>query len=225
MWQEQDDSETGTILTRLYGTNNVIPYYDHLKQEVGKLDLLVVCEPTWANVGLKIRNKIIHEIEGKDFSAADTAEAYALDRQELLLNLVLPAIYDNVDVGSERNVCSSITYQSTMDSAILGVNQVLDYPGNVLAMKNSPDLYMICKISAATAMKRLAMREKKDEAKFEKLDFLGLLQEKYESEWLKDMLEQNGSMVAYVNTDEPKTVEDSIFQSVHILDTYKLNKI
>ena len=213
------------VLSALYRTDDVIPEYTKLKryfQEISnrKIDSIILCEPTWANVGLAIRKKIVHEIKGKGYSAKDTAQAYADDRKELISKLINPAIKDCVDIYCERNFCSSVVYQSSMDDTA-DVTSIMKLEGNVFSAKNSPHLYIICDVSAETAMKRKATRLKQDECKFEVLPFQQRIAEKYRSEWLKDMLSSNGSMVVYVNTDKPTTLEDTTSTAIDIVRMFK----
>lgn len=216
-------------LATLYGTDNIIPQYAKLKEYYKeltgrKIDAIITCEPTWSNVGLAIRKKIVHELEGRNYTAKDTAQAYADDREELISKLTLPAINDGVDVYCERNFCSSIVYQSSMDNTA-DVESIMKLKGNMLAAENGPHLYIICDIRAETAMERKASREKQDECKFEVLPFQKRIAEKYGSSWLKEILNSHGSMVVYVNTDKPTLPEDTSSASLSIVTLFKSGRL
>lgn len=212
-------------LAALYRTDNVIPEYAKLKgyyKEItgNKIDAIVTCEPTWSNVGLAIRRKIIHELEGMGYNAKDTAQAYADDRQELISRLILPAIRDSVDVFCERNFCSSIVYQSSMDDSA-DVESIMSLEGNRFAAGNAPRLYIICDVSAETAMERKASRVKQDQCRFEVLPFQKKVAGKYASVWLKEMLNSHGSMVVYVNTEKPTRPEDTAAAALSIIRKFR----
>ncbi|MBW2971714.1 hypothetical protein KY359_01635 [Candidatus Woesearchaeota archaeon] len=216
-------------LSAIYGTNDIIPDYLKLKRHYEKvtgrgIDVIFTCEPTWARTGLKIRNKLIHEVKGLDYTARDAAEAYAEDRQELISKLIRPAILDGVDVYCERNFCSSVVYQSSMDNP-LTVEQILALEGNVYAAENAPHLYVICDVSAGTAMERKSERDKKDCCKFETLEFQGRIEGKYRAEWLRKLLESHGSMVVYVNTEKPTRPADTIAASLSLVRMFKAGRL
>ena len=69
-------------------------------------------------------------------------------------------------------------------------------------------------------MKRLGVREKKDESVFDNLSFQRRLEERYSSEWLRQLFEQHGSVLRYISTDEPKSVEDTKNDAVGILEGF-----
>jgi thymidylate kinase len=216
-------------LYALYETDNVIPEYEKLKEYYLKMtgrriDTIFTCEPTWANYGLLIRKKAVHEVLGKNYTAEDTAKLYAPDRHELISKLILPAVLDGVDVYCERNFCSSIVYQSSMDD-VLTVEQILALEGNAYATRNSPHLYIICDVSAETAMERKAIRKKQDACKFEVLPFQKRIAEKYKSLWLRELLNSHGSIVAYVNTEKPTTPEDTVSAALSVVELFKSGKL
>ncbi len=223
---EEDKIHAGSnnILSVIYGTDDIIPDYEKLKlkclSEGNAIDTIITCEPTWANIGLKIRKKIIHEVKGLDYTAKDAADAYAEDRRELISKLVRPAILDGVDVFCERNYCSSIVYQSSMDNP-LSVDDIVALEGNAYAIGNAPHLYVICDIGADTAMERKALRKKDDKCKFEVPEFQRRIEGKYRSPWLKSLLTSHGSMVVYVNTEKPTKKEETVKAALDILDKFR----
>jgi thymidylate kinase len=218
-------SGPGNALWECYENDDVIPDYSKLKDHFTdadgrKIGSIFVCEPTWAHVGLAIRRKIIHEVAGKNYTAKDTAQAYADDREELIRKLIKPAIDDGVDVYCERNFCSSVVYQSSMDNPV-SVEDIMRLPGNAFAARNAPHLYVICDLSAETAMKRKLERQKQDNCKFEVPEFQRRIEGKYRSSWLHALLTYHGSMVVYVNTDSPTTLDDTVRASLEIVKRFK----
>jgi thymidylate kinase len=228
LWPKDDSpAELNKInmLSLIYGTTNVIPefqtfsgYFDIARKP---LDAIFICEPTFANTGLLIRTKKTHNVYGRHVTAKETAGLYADDRHELLPKLILPALEAGIDVFCERNVCSSIVYQSSMDDA-LSVDYILGREGNVFALKHSPDVYVICDLSADTAMERKNARtEKQDNCRFEVPEFQRRIEQKYRSDWLRGLLEGYGSKVVYVNTDRPTTLDDTRRAAVDVLLRYR----
>ncbi|MFH1064852.1 MAG: hypothetical protein V1729_07240 [Candidatus Woesearchaeota archaeon] len=233
LWPSDEEgkipAEVGNSLYDIYGTDDIIPDYNMLKERYlhengAPLKTLFVCEPTWARIGLKIRKKIIHEVKGIGYTAKDAAEAYAEDRHELISKLIRPAILDGIDVYCERNFCSSVVYQSSMDNP-LSVDDIMRMQGNSYAAENSPHLYVICDLSADTAMERKAQRVKDDQCKFEVPEFQRRIEGKYRSEWLKALLNSYGSMIVYVNTDRPTSHEDTVSAALKVLEMFKEGKL
>jgi thymidylate kinase len=73
-------------------------------------------------------------------------------------------------------------------------------------------------------MERIAAREdKKDDAIFEKEAFLNKAAERYESDWFRELWEKQGSIVHYLNADQPleaakteaRRLAEEIFPSVN----------
>ena len=93
-----------------------------------------------------------------------------------------------------------------MNNGELSSEEIGDLPGNLLAADNPPDLYMICDVDPETAMKRKSERDKKDCCKFETVDFQKLIHQKYQSAEIREILESEGSMVVYINTDDPRPI-------------------
>ncbi|MBU2561611.1 MAG: hypothetical protein KKD17_04890 [Nanoarchaeota archaeon] len=233
LWHSDEEgkvpSAQGNPLFAIYGIDDVIPEYGRLKEYFVRkdgrgIDVIFACEPTWARTGLKIRKKLIHEVKGLDYTARDAAEAYAEDRHELISRLIRPAVLDGVDVYCERNFCSSVVYQSSMDNP-LSVDQILALEGNSYAAGNAPHLYVICDVSAETAMERKSARDKKDCCKFETLEFQRRIEGKYRAGWLRDILESQGSQVAYVNTEKPTRPEDTIRAALAVVKLFRSGKL
>jgi thymidylate kinase len=211
------------VLSEIYGKDDVMPRYDDLqkyyRETFGRgIDAIITCEPTWTGTGLKIRKKIIRT--GAEFTARDTAQAFADDRHDLISKLIYPAIQDGVDVFCERNFCSSVVYQSSMEPA-LSVEEILKLEGNLYATRHAPHVYVICDISAGTAMQRKNARKKQDDCRFEVPDFMRKIEAQYRSPQLKELLNSHRSMVVYVNTESPTTMADTESAARDILRRFR----
>ena len=100
------------------------------------------------------------------------------------------------------------------------LSELLKLPGNRLAVQNAPSLLLIAKVSPDTVVKRLGLRTKKDYSIFDNLAFQRKLDERYSSEWLRRLFEQHGSKVEYIDTNEPKSEEDTKREAVEILEKF-----
>lgn len=185
--------------------------------EIMSYDAIVSSEPTFCYVGKAIREELVRATERK-YSALSLAGAFSLDREILYQRVIIPAMKAGKFVFQERGLPSTLVYQPVQDR--IQVSELLKLPGNRLAIQNAPSLLLIAAVSAETVMKRLGVREKKDESVFDNLSFQRRLEERYSSEWLRQLFEQHGSVVRYISTDEPKSIEDTKKEAVGILEEF-----
>jgi thymidylate kinase len=171
-----------------------------LAEEVSE-DILMTTEPTWAWIGIAIRQELIRK--GQEHDAMSIAHGYALDRMILYKRLIIPALAAGKFVIQERGVPSSLVYQPLQKNP-MSVDEVSAIPGNKIAILNAPGHIVVAKLSAKTAMTRLGARTGKDDnAIFEKEDFLARAAERYESDWFKNFWETRGTQVHYINCERP----------------------
>lgn len=185
-------------------------------EEIADYDCLVSAEPTFSMVGQAIREEIIKD-NNRHYSAFTTAEAFALDREILYRRIIIPAIKQGKYIFQERSVTTSLIYQPIQKEP-LSLKKILDLSGNKLALKYRPDLLIITQIEPKTALKRLALRDKKDGTIFEKLPFLEKLNKRFSAPWFKKIFEKRGSKVVYLTTN--KTVYDTIEEAVQIWENF-----
>jgi len=190
------------------------PYY----VPMDSFDVIVSSEPTYAIVGLAIRNELIAK-NNRDYSARATADGYSLDRLILYKRVILPALEAGKTIIQSRSVSSSIVYQSTQSTVQeeipLTIDEIIKLEGNNFALENAPDLFIIPTIKdVEQIMKRLDARDKKDDAVFENLDFQLKLKPLYESDQLRDIFESRGTIVKYL--DAGISIEETRKQAVDI---------
>lgn len=151
-----------------------------------------------------------------------TAQLYAIDRMTLDKRITLPALNSGKIVVKSRSVVSSLVYQPIQAEERgekLTLNDVLSLEGNQFAIQNSPNILVIGTIkNPAELIKRLEEREKKDDAIFENINFQLKIKPHYESEWLRDLFEKEGTRVEYL--DAGVSVESSKQQIVDIWEKF-----
>ncbi len=168
--------------------------------DIKNFDVILSNEMTYAWVGAALREEIIRD-NGRDYSALSVAQAYALDREVLYRRLLVPAMKDGKIILQERTFETSIVYQPLQDSSITA-EEIMAIPGNKFALENRPDIIVIPKLSAETAIKRLAARtEKQDDSIFERLDFLTRAAERYYSPWFRNFFEKHGTKVIFLSAE------------------------
>jgi thymidylate kinase len=180
--------------------NGCFPEYEEIKD----FDVILSNEMTYAWVGAALRGEIIQN-NSRVYSALSVAQAYALDREVLYRRILVPAMQDKKLILQERTFETSIVYQPLQDGTITA-EEIMEIPGNRFALQNRPDIIVIPKLSAKTAIKRLSARtEKQDNCIFERLNFLKRAAEVYYSPWFREFFERHGAKVFYLNTEQDIT--------------------
>ena len=93
-------------------------------------------------------------------------------------------------------------------------------PGNRLALKYAPNLLVITKVDPQVVIHRLKERPKQDHAIFEKIVFQRQIANRYESEWLSKLFQSKGSTIKFLDTNYPKTVEDTKRLAIEIWEEF-----
>ncbi len=185
--------------------------------EINDAEVIMSCEPTFCYVGKAIRDELVRA-NGRQYSAWSLAQAFSLDREILYRRAIIPAVKAGKYVFQERGLTSSLVYQPVQEH--IQLSELLRLPGNRLAMQNAPSLLLIAKVSPETVLKRLGSRAKKDHSIFDNLAFQRKLHERYLSDWLRNLFEQHGSKVEYIDTDEPKSEQDTKREAVEIIEKF-----
>tara|TARA_Y100000310_G_C20698903_1_gene827844 strand:- start:2849 stop:3550 length:702 start_codon:yes stop_codon:yes gene_type:complete len=180
-------------------------------------DVIIATEPTFTHIGKKIRDEMIRN--KTKYTPKEIAKAFSEDRKELYEKIVIPAKQENKIVVQERGVVTSLAYQPLMDG--LDKKEVLALEGNQFCLNHAPDLLILTTVDPRVAIERIQARyEKQDDAIFEKEDFLRKGQEAYKSTWIKELLESKGTKIIFLDTNPPKTPEDTKRETVEIIQKH-----
>ncbi len=212
---EQAKGKRVLDLREYWEKNPTIPEIEEAEQ----YDIIVSSEPTDAMMGKVIREEIIRKNTNRKYSGLATAHAFALDREILYKKLLVPALQMGKTIIQERGVVSSLIYQPVQLEKIT-LMDIIHIPGNLYALKHAPTLLLITIIEPDAAMKRLQERDKKDNAIFEEILFQRKIAERYKSEWLRKIFEKNNTTVAYIDTNPPKTVEETKNDAIKIWEAH-----
>ncbi len=143
-------------------------------------NIILVAEPTYLQTGRFIREKVV---TSNKFSSKAQAESFSIDRYNLLKSYVIPWLKQENIIISSRSFISSITYQSISGNADLSLDDILNLAGNELAVKTPPNMVVILETPVERAIENLKRRTgKRDNAVFEKKDFLKKLSTVYNGE-------------------------------------------
>lgn len=190
--------------------------------DVMKYDVICSAEPTFSMVGKVIREEIVRDNKRK-YSGISTAHAFSLDREILYKKLLIPARKVGKIILQERGVVTSVIYQPIQLERI-NLKEIINLPGNRLALKHAPDILIIIKVEPSEVIRRLDKRHKKDHAIFENLLFQRMVETRYESDWLRKLFESNRSKVIYLDTNPPRTEEDTVSNAIKIWNDHS-NKL
>ena len=163
------------------GKGTVIPV---ILDELAKRnhEILSVAEPTHAGIGKFIREEIIaNHADGRRYSGLVTAQMFAIDREVLYTQTILPWKQAHPDgvVVQDRGALSSLAYQPLQDPDVT-LEWLLDLRGNRMELANAPDAIFILRIDPAEAERRLAGRQdKQDNTVFDKRAFQEQLANRY----------------------------------------------
>ena len=184
-------------------------------EEIEDADAVISCEPTFCFAGKAIREELVRNSERK-YSAWSLAHAFSLDREMLYKAVILPALKAGKYVFQERGLTSSLVYQPVQER--IQLSELLNLPGNRLAIRNAPSLLLIARTSPETSVKRLGLRAKKDNSIFDSVAFQRKVGERYSSDWLRKLFEHHGSKVEYIDTDEPRSEDETRNEAISIVE-------
>jgi dTMP kinase len=187
-------------------------------EEVQEYDIIISSEPSSAMIGKVIREEIISKNTRK-YSGLTTAHAFSLDREILYKKLLVPAMQQGKTIIQERGVITSLVYQPVQLEKIT-LMDIIRLPGNAFALKHAPSLLLITKIDPDIAMQRLKEREKQDNAIFEEVFFQRKIAARYNSDWLQKIFEKNKTRIEYIDTNPPKTIENTKDKAIEIWETH-----
>ncbi|MBP9828295.1 hypothetical protein KBC55_04070 [Patescibacteria group bacterium] len=182
-------------LTAWCQEHGTIPRYE----EVAQFDVFFTFEPTKAWAGSAVRAMIT---AGKDtYSGLEQAHAFSVDRLVLYRRLIIPALQAGKKVIQDRGVSTSLVYQPVMPAGPT-IDEVLNLPGNKLALEHRPDDLIIMDTPANVCLKRLPSRTDGDaEQIFERIELLKTFDERYKAEWFTKIFTDQGTLMHSLNTD------------------------
>jgi thymidylate kinase len=174
--------------------------------EVEKYDVLFSSEPSYGYVGRAISEEIIKNNK-RDYSVLSTAWAFALDREILYNRVIIPALKQDKYIFQERGVITSLVYQPVQGR--IAFKQLIQMPGNRLALKYSPDLLFIARVEPKTVIERMKAQGKLGEAIFKSIHFQRKIDQRYASVWLKQLYERFKTKIHYIDTNPPKEIKET----------------
>jgi thymidylate kinase len=186
-------------------------------EDIEGYDVIFSSEPTYACVGRAISDEMIASNK-RDYSAISTAWAFAIDREILYNRVIIPALKQNKLIIQERGVLTSLVYQPFQGRITL--RELMEMPGNRLALKHAPNLLIILKVDPKVVIERLQTDNRIGAAIFHTLNFQRTIEERYSSAWLKSLFERFNTRMVYLDTNPPKTPEETKAEALKILEEF-----
>jgi len=189
-----------------------------LFEDVPNHDVYFTYEPKRVRIGAAIR----HELSRTDlpYDGKTLAHAFAADRFIAYRRLIIPALEAGKIVIQDRSVSTSIVYQPIMPDGH-SLEQLLTLPGNALAMQYPPDHLVITRLPPEMAVGRLGGRQEESRGVFAELEYLKRVQERFESDWFRDLFQTRGTSIRFLDTsvEKEQMIENAKTIIDHILTT------
>ena len=204
--------------------NGINPTWEDAKKVIGDGGMLLVAEPTHAEMGEVVRKQLIKT--GSKHSVLSTAYGYSLDIEILFMELVEPAIKAGVLVILDRGVLTTQVYQPVQGEMFEGYDResifclIRGLPGNQYEMDFVPGLIILPEVDVNIAQGRLKDRDKDDNAMFEKHKFQAEVAKVYSSGRIEDWYKRRGTKVVHMPQNEGEGEEFTIERTLKIWNDY-----
>jgi len=182
-------------------------------EEISEHDVFVTFEPTRSWVGSAIRFEL-SQIE-QPYEGTALAHAFALDRQIQYRRLIIPALQAGKTIIQDRGVTTSIVYQPIMKNS-LTLEQILNLPGNKLALNHAPNHLILTNISPEIAVKRIPGRKEESKGVFAELEMLKKWHQRFHSDWFRELFEKHGTKIHPLDTSLKK--EEMILDATKLIE-------
>lgn len=195
-WAESRDYKIFDLVEWIK-THDGPPTYNQIQE----YDIYFTFEPSKNWIGSALRYELFRTDD--PYPGIVLAQALSLDRLIMYKRLIIPALADGKLIIQDRSVSSSIAYQPVMDNSI-NLEQVMELPGNKLALENAPDLLVLTDLDPETIIERIKSRDDDSKGVFENLELLKRVAERFRSEWYSELFMKRGTSVHTFDTRIPK---------------------
>ncbi len=185
-----------------------------LFEQVADKDVYFTFEPTRQWLGSAIRLELSRT--DQPYSGQSLAHAFALDREIMYKRLILPALNAGKTVIQDRGVCTSIVYQPIMDKSV-ALEELVTFPGNALALQQTPDHLILMQLDPEIAVERLKNRSEESRGVFAELDFLRKVDQRFRSDWFTDLFRSRGTDIHTLSTRD--SLDETIMRSKQLFSS------
>ncbi len=164
---------------------------------VDDCDIYFTIEPTKAWTGSAIRKEI--SFYPNHYSAMEQAHAFSLDRHIQYRRFILPALESGKIIIQDRSVSTSIVYQGNMDGTMTQ-EDVMNLPGNAVAIQQAPDHLILTHINADIAVERLNTREDTSKGMYGEIKYLMKFQDIFHGTTFQKIYTDKGTDIHTIDT-------------------------
>lgn len=183
--------------------------------EIKKYDVIVAEEPTQSMFGRAITKEIIKG--GILYNPLTIAHAFAIDREMLYKRAIIPCLNSKKIIVQERGFLSTLVYQSLQGG--LGMAQLLELPGNKLALQYPPSFVMVVTAKPSVLLRRLHKRERHERSLFETRHFVEKINKRYENPKIRKLLKKLKIEVETIDTTH-HTIELTIAEGLRVFHEF-----
>ncbi|MFH1399068.1 MAG: hypothetical protein ABIG95_03075 [Candidatus Woesearchaeota archaeon] len=200
-------------LRDFYSENGCFPS----EEALGECDAIFSSEPSYGCMGRAISEEMLKN--ANDYSVVSVAWAFALDREVLYNKVIITALKQGKYVFQERGVSSSLVYQPVQGR--ISFKELIQMPGNRLALKHAPNLLIITRVEPQLVVERMKEKGELQEGVFRRLSFQRKVDQRYASGWLKQLFERFKTKVVYLDTNPPKSIEQTKSEVLQLWQDFK----
>jgi len=168
---------------------------------IGSYEVIKTSEPNYSGRGKVIRNDF--NKKGSACSAEFMAKEYACCRKELYQHLLIPIREAGIDLYQSRSLSTSVVFQRQQaidEGRIFSIAEILSIPENKFCADYPMDILVVPIIDdAAKVVPRFENRDKKDDCRYENLDFQLKIKPHFESQEFKELFAVLGVKLVYLD--------------------------
>lgn len=177
-------------------------------------DVIFSFEPTKQWTGRAIRYEMSQE--DHPYSGLELAQAFSLDRLIQYRRFILPARKAGKIIIQDRSVTSSIVYQPIMKGGPK-LDDLLQLPGNKLALEHAPDVVILTKIDTHLLEERYK-RDDDNKGVFQNVELLNKVQDRFHADWFKELFPEQGTEFKTIDTSQP--IKTTLSTAIQYVQTY-----
>lgn len=182
--------------------------------EIADFDVYFMFEPTRQWIGAALREEMSQTEH--PYGGEELAHAFALDRQIMYRRVILPALKAGKTVVQDRGVSTSIIYQPIQPNS-LSLEQILDLPGNKLALEHTPHHLVLTSTPVEHVVDRIRLRPASQGAAgvFADVELARRVDARYREPWFRELFESRGTQIHTLDTSG--TLEESQANAIQLI--------
>lgn len=183
--------------------------------EIDKYDVIIAEEPTESVFGRAIVTEMIKG--GVLYDPLSIAHAFAIDREMLYKRVIIPCLNSKKIIIQERGFLSTLVYQTLHGR--LKMNELLELPGNQIALQYPPSFMMIVTAEPNVLLRRLHQREKSERSIFETRQFIERINRGYNEPKIHQLLKRLKIKTETIDTTH-NSIETTVADGIRVFHEF-----